>query len=51
MGSQGNMSGGNMGNMAGTGGQATTSYPPCSRTVTDRCVQTNERGTRRARRR
>jgi hypothetical protein len=29
---------------------ATTEYPPCSRTVTDSCVQTYERGTRRARR-
>jgi hypothetical protein len=26
-------------------------YPPCSRTVTDSCVQTYERGTRRSRRR
>lgn len=25
-------------------------YPPCSRTVTDRCIQTYERGVRRARR-
>ena len=33
----------------GTGGplQAAGSYPPCSRTVTDSCIQTNERGRRR----
>jgi len=30
---------------------ATTEYPPCSRTVTDSCVQTYERGVRRPRRR
>ena len=29
---------------------ATTEYPPCSRTVTDGCIQTYERGVRRARR-
>jgi hypothetical protein len=28
---------------------ATTSYPACSRTVTDHCVQTYERGVRRPR--
>ena len=30
---------------------AATSYPACSRTITDRCTQSYERGTRRARRR
>ena len=30
---------------------ATGTYPPCSRTVTDSCVQTYERGVRRSRRR
>jgi translation initiation factor IF-2/pilus assembly protein FimV len=30
---------------------ATTEYPACSRTVTDSCVQTYERGVRRSRRR
>lgn len=30
---------------------ATTEYPPCSRTVTDNCIQTYERGVRRGRRR
>jgi hypothetical protein len=34
-----------------TPGPAAGSYPPCSRTVTDSCVQTYERGTRRSRRR
>jgi translation initiation factor IF-2/pilus assembly protein FimV len=29
---------------------ATAEYPPCSRTVTDSCVQTYERGVRRSRR-
>lgn len=29
---------------------ATTDYPPCSRTVTDHCVQTYERGVARPRR-
>jgi len=29
---------------------ATTDYPPCSKTVTDRCIQTYERGVRAARR-
>lgn len=44
----GNMStSGNMGNMPT--GQAMTEYPPCSRTVTDRCIQTYERGVRRGR--
>lgn len=28
---------------------ATTEYPPCSKTVTDACIQTYERGVRRAR--
>lgn len=40
--SQGNMPGGAMAQPAGE-------YPACSRTVTDRCVQTYERGVRRAR--
>ena len=26
---------------------ASRGYPPCSRTVTDRCIQTYERGVRR----
>jgi len=30
---------------------ATGDYPPCSKTVTDRCTQTYERGMRRSRRR
>jgi hypothetical protein len=30
---------------------ATGDYPPCSRTVTDHCIQTYERGVRRARHR
>lgn len=29
------------------GGMASTSLPPCTRTVTDRCQQTYERGVRR----
>lgn len=29
---------------------ATTEYPPCSKTVTDGCVQTYEKGVRRSRR-
>jgi hypothetical protein len=35
-------------NMATTPRPATTEYPPCSRTVTDSCVQTYERGVRRS---
>lgn len=31
--------------------QAMAEYPPCSKTVTDRCIQTYERGMRRSRRR
>ena len=27
---------------------ATTDYPPCSKTVTDRCIQTYERGVRKS---
>ena len=40
---------GTAGAMAGTGGpaRAAGNYPPCSRTVTDSCIQTNERGRRR----
>jgi hypothetical protein len=30
---------------------ATTEYPPCSRTVTDACIQTYEKGVRASRRR
>lgn len=30
---------------------ATADYPPCSKTVTDQCVQTYERGVRKSRRR
>lgn len=33
-------------NIAMTPRAATTDYPPCSRTVTDSCVQTYERGRR-----
>ncbi|HEX9931762.1 MAG TPA: hypothetical protein VGB08_02860 [Allosphingosinicella sp.] len=32
------------------GSQGMRNYPPCSRTVTDSCIQTNERGMRRPRR-
>jgi hypothetical protein len=47
----GGASGGAMsgGTMSGGAMQGAQSYPPCSRTVTDSCIQTNERG--RARRR
>jgi hypothetical protein len=40
---------GQSGAMTGVGGpmQAAGNYPPCSRTVTDSCIQTNERGRRR----
>jgi hypothetical protein len=49
----GGMAGGAMsGGMAsGTGGAMAGSMPACSRTVTDRCTQTYERGVRSARRR
>jgi hypothetical protein len=40
------MSGGSAGGATSAG-----TYPPCSRTVTDSCIQTNERGKRRSRRR
>ena len=33
--------------MGGT--PSTTNYPPCSKTVTDSCIQTYERGVRRSR--
>ena len=39
------------GSAAFTPRPAAGEYPPCSRTVTDSCVQTYERGVRRARRR
>lgn len=50
--SGGAMSGGAMsssGNYGGMGGpaQGAGNYPPCSRTVTDSCIQTNERNRRR----
>jgi len=47
----GTMSGtGNTG-MTGVGGPGEArNYPPCSRTVTDSCIQTYERGVRRPRR-
>jgi hypothetical protein len=32
-----------------SGANAGTEYPPCSRTVTDGCIQTYERGVRNAR--
>ena len=32
----------------GGGAEAGAGYPPCSATVTDRCIQTNERGVARA---
>jgi hypothetical protein len=38
-------------NMAMAPRTAAGAYPPCSRTVTDGCIQTYERGVRRARRR
>jgi hypothetical protein len=48
--SSGSMSDGSM--SSGTGGSAMAgNYPPCSRSVTDNCMQTNERGTRRRPRR
>jgi hypothetical protein len=52
--SGGGMSGGAMSGAAGTGGTGMAmagSLPPCSRTVTDRCTQTYERGVAGARRR
>jgi hypothetical protein len=50
MSSGGGMSGGQ--GMSGSsamagGGMQAGNYPPCSRTVTDQCIQTNERGRRR----
>jgi hypothetical protein len=42
----GTMSGGTTAG-TGTGGSMAGSMPPCSRTVTDRCTQTYERGVRR----
>ena len=39
--------GGQTGSAAFTPRPATTEYPPCSRTVTDGCIQTYERGVRR----
>lgn len=39
--------GSEMGNSAGTGTATGGTLPPCSRTVTDRCQQTYERGVRR----
>lgn len=41
---------GNSSSMGMTPRPATTDYPPCSRTVTDSCIQTYERGVRRPRR-
>jgi hypothetical protein len=38
----------NQSNMTMSPRPATSEYPPCSRTVTDSCVQTYERGVRRA---
>jgi hypothetical protein len=36
--------------MRGVGGPVEAgNYPPCSRTVTDSCIQTYERGVRRSR--
>ena len=35
------------GGMGGAGAGGTRSYPTCSRTVTDSCIQRNERGMRR----
>lgn len=49
---QGTMGQGTMGQSGsmGMGGAGMAgNYPPCSRTVTDRCIQTNERGMRRRR--
>ena len=44
----GTASGGTTGASGGTsGGAMAGSLPPCSRTVTDRCTQTYERGVRR----
>jgi hypothetical protein len=36
---------------SGQSGAAAGEYPPCSRTVTDGCIQTYERGVRSSRRR
>ena len=35
------------GPLADSGTANVSRYPPCSRTVTDRCIQTYERGVRR----
>jgi hypothetical protein len=45
----GSMAGSGSGAYTGVGGpaQGAGSYPPCSRTRTDSCIQTNERGRRR----
>jgi len=48
-GSSGSMGSSGTGMSGGMGGTASTAnYPPCSRTVTDSCVQTYERGVRRS---
>jgi opacity protein-like surface antigen len=54
-GQQGQGAGTASGAWSGSGGppngtQSMRNYPPCSRTVTDSCIQTNERGMRRAQR-
>jgi hypothetical protein len=41
------MAGDSMAGGATSGGTAAAALPPCSRTVTDRCTQTYERGVRR----
>jgi hypothetical protein len=41
------MAGGTMSAGAGSGGAMAGNMPACSRTVTDRCTQTYERGVRR----
>jgi hypothetical protein len=43
----GGMAGGTMSAGAGSGGAMAGNMPACSRTVTDRCTQTYERGVRR----
>ena len=49
-GTAGSMGAGSMGAGSSMGGTpSTTNYPPCSKTVTDSCVQTYERGVRRSR--
>jgi hypothetical protein len=49
----GMMGSGNAGAYTGMGGPTSASgnYPPCSRTMRDSCIQTNERGMRRRPRR